>query len=198
MLEQTSVLRRSTDILRAPKSCHGNRLSPFTAKYIISPHDSISVGVTEGGCGFQNNIESHPASRLPKMFFPKTYTCTPDYDENQAVLCPICTLQLDSQAELDGHLLKHIDLEKKTCYVCGKTLACRSSLVNHLKRHAGHRNFECPICQKTFVSKYQYDGHMAGHDPARKLACENCGKTFAFGSNLRRHERMCYMNKPCI
>ncbi|KAL5007842.1 hypothetical protein ScPMuIL_016648 [Solemya velum] len=185
-----SVSRRSTEVVRVFNNPHGSN-NPRT--YIVTPSQhAYACSITEGGHGIPHNMDRKAAGRTQKGFLPKMYAS--DHDDDQGVLCPICTLQLASQSELDEHLLKHIDLQTKTCYVCGKKLACRSSLVNHLKRHAGHRNYECPICQKSFVSKYQYDGHMAGHDPARKLACSNCGKTFAFGSNLRRHERVCFVN----
>ena len=94
------------------------------------------------------------------------------------VLCPVCQMTLESEADLEKHLLAHHAVQ---CPICPKKYSDKQGFTEHFK--ADH-DFVCSKCGKDFVTEDDVNKHI---ETVHTNKCTKCGSVFETRSLLEIH-----------
>ena len=112
--------------------------------------------------------------------------------------CDVCQAEFISHAELESHLLTHVDSERFVCYICQQEFSQSVSLKTHMLSHSGTRPHICDICQKGFTHRRHLKVHMVTHTGTKAHACDVCQMPFSLLANMKRHRLTHMGNKPYV
>ncbi|XP_077983110.1 uncharacterized protein LOC144437950 [Glandiceps talaboti] len=104
--------------------------------------------------------------------------------------CPRCKVKFESQAELDTHMLSHIQGKTYQCIKCQKTFSTEKEIQIHVTTHMIEEGMhhECKLCQHIFDSPAKLQCHLIEHTyPDKQYACHRCKAMFSCAADIQSH-----------
>jgi len=146
-------------------------------------------------CTICMTVFKHEAS------FPKHMKAHEDkIDINAPMLCPVCSIEVESRKLLNPHIKEHHPEKGGCCIECEEFMSV-NFLKSHLSRkhhHAPEREGQlCPICGKKCYYTADLEIHIAVQHMGLALErppkdegevmCHECGKVFSHRYRLKQH-----------
>lgn len=107
--------------------------------------------------------------------------------KNRVLQCAICKKIFKKISHLKRHELTHDDNRLYKCSMCPKSFATDDNLKVHINKHKGIKNNHCPICAKMFSHIESLTRHIKLHTREKPYLCPTCGKMFDSSTNLNQH-----------
>ncbi|XP_070575621.1 zinc finger protein 423-like [Ptychodera flava] len=104
--------------------------------------------------------------------------------------CPRCKIKFESQAELDSHMLSHMQEKTYQCIKCQKTFSTEKEIQIHVTTHMIEEgvHHECKLCQQVFDSPAKLQCHLIEHTyPDKQYTCHLCEALFSCAADIQTH-----------
>ena len=113
--------------------------------------------------------------------------------------CPNCGMAFLSLANMNRHILKHLDEKPHNCTECNESFPRTHLLKRHLKVHYEEKNIQCKKCPHISDDQTSHNAHTLEHKREKSLTCPECGKSFTgiwSSSHLSKHMTRHGVNNP--
>ena len=172
--QRASQLKQHEEIhLKESPHCCGHCDQPFLTESDLSHHAKEHTGrFCCENCGenfkFKRDLTKHK--------------CTDD----KAMMCSLCEENFTSVAELESHMIEHVEKESFECAQCMKEFLDVPSLRTHEKNeHLKLDPYPCTFCELRFTNRSEHKIHSEIHNT---MKCQHCNEFFPTAADRQAHE----------